>query len=247
MAQPELRMLNERNERNRGDGGYRGNRDPRRGGNGRDAGERPRREPREGYNGGSGYGNGNGNGHAHVAHAANSRGETERTPRSRDSDDDRPPAKLYAFGVARNRLLQAARRLHVNMVIVDDPGQADVILTLKNYYRRRPKLIVDAERAGRGIYVLRANTVSQMENFFMDVFQKEGASSPEEDDPFSGAMRETREAIMLVRAGSTSYIDLAPQSNPIRRRQHELAQRADLDSHSFGSEPERFVRIMKRA
>jgi stage III sporulation protein SpoIIIAA len=249
MAQPELRMLNERNERNRGDGGYRGNRDPRRSGNGRDAGERPRREPREGYNGGSGYGNGNGssNGHGHVAHAANSRGETERTPRSRDSDDDRPPAKLYAFGVARNRLLQAARRLHVNMVIVDDPGQADVILTLKNYYRRRPKLIVDAERAGRGIYVLRANTVSQMENFFMDVFQKEGASSPEEDDPFSGAMRETREAIMLVRAGSTSYIDLAPQSNPIRRRQHELAQRADLDSHSFGSEPERFVRIMKRA
>ncbi|MBW4437850.1 MAG: AAA family ATPase [Pleurocapsa minor GSE-CHR-MK-17-07R] len=265
MAQPELRMLNERNERNRGDGGYRGGRDSRRG-NGREGGrERDRdrdrgegdrrgREPRDSFNGG-GYSNGgasSGNGStgqvAPVAHAANSRGETERAPRQREgSEDDRPPAKLYAFGVARNRLLQAAKRLHINMMIVDDPGQADVILTLKNYYRRRPKLIVDAERAGRGIYVLRANTVSQMENFFMDVFQKEGAGSSEEEDPFSGAMRETREAIMLVRTGSTSYFDLAPQSNPIRRRQHELAQRADLDSHSFGSEPERFVRIMRRA
>lgn len=153
--------------------------------------------------------------------------------------------RVYPYGVARNRLSQAGRRLHVPMVIVDEPGQADVILTLKNYYRRRPKMIVDAERAGKGIYVMRANTVSQMDHFLMDVFQKDEEDDAMPADPFGGAMREAREAIMLVRGGK-SYIDLMPQSELIRRRQHELARRAQLDSQSYGSEPGRFVRVLRR-
>jgi stage III sporulation protein SpoIIIAA len=181
-----------------------------------------------------------------------------RRERSRSSDGARPevhheengngdggkgPVRVYAYGVARNRLYQAGRRLHVPIVLVDDEVEADMIVTLKNYYRRRPKLIVDAERQGKPIYVLRANTVSQMENFLMDVFQKEG-DEPLEDDPFGGAMRETREAIMQIRSG-TDFIDLKPQSQPIRRRQHEMARRAQLTSQSYGDEPARFVRIFR--
>src|SRR5690606_617678 len=90
------------------------------------------------------------------------------------------PMTVYAYGVARNRLQQAARRLHVPLNIIDDFGQSEAVVTLKNYYRRRPKLIVDAERRGMPIYVLRANTVTQMENFLIDVFQLEARSS----DPF---------------------------------------------------------------
>lgn len=155
------------------------------------------------------------------------------------------PVKVYPYGVARNRLTQTARRLHVPLIIVDDPGQADIILTIKNYYRRRPKLIVDAERAGKGIYVLRANTASQTDTFVMDVFQKDEETGDPPTDPFGGAMRETREAIVLVSNGKP-YMDLTPQSELIRRRQHEMARRAHLDSQSFGSEPARFVRILKR-
>jgi hypothetical protein len=105
-------------------------------------------------------------------------------------------------------------------------------------------LIVDAERQGKPIYVLRANTVSQMETFLMDVFHKEG-DEPLEDDPFGGAMREVREAITQVRGG-TQYVDLTPQSPPVRRRQHAMARKAHLDSHSYGDEPGRFVRIFRR-
>ncbi len=155
------------------------------------------------------------------------------------------PIKVYPYGVARNRLVQAGRRLHVPLTIVDDPGQADIILTIKNYYRRRPKMIVDAERAGKGIYVLRANTVSQMDNFLMDVFQQDEEDGAPPTDPFGGAMREAREAIVLVRSGK-AYIDLTPQSELIRRRQHEMARRAHLDSQSFGNEPGRYVRILRR-
>src|SRR5664279_6029199 len=119
------------------------------------------------------------------------------------------PVSVYAYGVARNRLYQAARRMHVPLTLTEDAGQSDMIVTLKNYYRRRPKLIVDAERRGTPIYVLRANTITQMENFLMDVFQKEeprGVSG----DPFGEAMRETEKAITQVRAGQ-EHIDLAPR------------------------------------
>ncbi|NWF70155.1 MAG: AAA family ATPase [Chloroflexi bacterium] len=146
---------------------------------------------------------------------------------------------VYAYGVARNRLFQSARRLHVPLVIADDPGQADAILTLKNYYRRRPKLIVDAERRGMPIYVLRANTVSQMESFIADLFQLEVARP---QDPFGEAMRETEIAIMKIRAGA-EYIDLAPQASHVRRKQHQLARKAQLVSESYGEEPQRHVRI----
>lgn len=226
-APNETRLLNDRNERNRSEG-YRGER-----------GGRERSRSRE--NGGSSREhNDNGSGRADASYPP-------REQRVSVSENRGAPAKIYAYGVARNRLIQAARRLHVQVSIVDDPGQADLILTLKNYYRRRPKLIVDAERSGRGIYVLRANTVSQMENFLMDVFHKEGDIPSDEGDPFSGAMREVQQAILKVRSGDIGHIDLAPQANTIRRRQHEIARRAALDSQSFGSEPHRFVRVMKPA
>jgi stage III sporulation protein SpoIIIAA len=148
---------------------------------------------------------------------------------------------VYAYGVARNRLQQAARRLRVPLTIVDDFNRADAIVTLKNYYRRRPKLIVDAERRGTPIYVLRANTVSQMENFLSDIFDLEESGSL---NPFGDAMEEVKTAIRQIRAGA-EYVDLSPQESHIRRRQHEMAHRAQLASESHGNEPRRFVRIFR--
>jgi len=147
--------------------------------------------------------------------------------------------KLYAYGVARNRLQQSAKRLRVPALIVDDFGQADAIVTLKNYYRRRPKLIVDAERHGTPIYVLRANTASQMDSFLMDLYGLE-----DDRDPFGQALEEAKAAIIRVRGGA-EYVDLTPQPPPIRRRQHEIARDADLVSESYGDEPTRHVRILR--
>jgi stage III sporulation protein SpoIIIAA len=148
--------------------------------------------------------------------------------------------RVYAYGIARNRLQQAAKRLHVPLDVVDDFNRADAIMTLKNYYRRRPKLIVDFERRGMPIYVLRANTVSQMENFLIDIFNLEVNSN----DPFGEALKEVELAIMRVRAGA-EFIDLAPADAIIRRRQHQLARKAQLNSESYGDEPNRYVRIFR--
>ena len=214
-AQPEVRSISERNQRDR---------------NGGSGSERDR----------NGRGGRAGNG------SARTRGEGEgvRVEIGGEANGSKmKPVSVYAYGVARNRLYQAAKRLHVPLGLTDDAGQSDMIVTLKNYYRRRPKLIVDAERRGTPIFVLRANTITQMENFLLDVFQKEDNRAA--DDPFGEAMREVEKAIVQVRSGE-EFVDLPPRPSSIRRRQHEMAHRARLDSESYGDEPQRRVRIYRR-
>ncbi len=147
---------------------------------------------------------------------------------------------VYVHGVAKSRLQQAAKRLHVPLDVTEDLSHADALVTMKNYYRQRPRLIREAEASGLPIYVLRANTVSQMENFIIDVFQLEVNPL----DPFGEALREAETAIMQVQAGA-NYIDLHPQASTIRRRQHELIRKAQLSSRSVGTEPERYIRIFR--
>lgn len=146
--------------------------------------------------------------------------------------------RVYAYGVSRNRLAQAAQNLHLPVDLVDEIQQADVVITLKNYYRRRPQPINDAERRGIPVHVLRSNTVSQMESCLADIFGLDVAQW----DPLTMAMRETEEAIRKVLSGH-KWVDLATQNSYVRRMQHDMARQANLVSHSYGRDPQRHVRI----
>jgi hypothetical protein len=146
--------------------------------------------------------------------------------------------RVYAYGVGKNRLRQAAQNLHVPVDLTDELTRADAVLTLKSYYRRRPQPINEAERRGVPIYVLRSNTVSQMEGCLADIF----GLSVADLDPLSIALRETEDAIRRVLSGQRSA-DLTPQNSYIRRQQHEMARQANLVSHSYGRDPQRHVRI----
>jgi stage III sporulation protein SpoIIIAA len=152
------------------------------------------------------------------------------------------PLRIYPYGVARNRLRTAARRLHVPAILTDEAAEADVIVTLRAYYRRHQKLIADAEARRIPIYVLRSNTIGQMENFLTDVFNLH--TQPAQDPVMDVALQETQEAISAVLNGA-SAVDLAPSSSYIRRLQHQLARQANLISHSYGKEPNRRVRIFR--
>jgi stage III sporulation protein SpoIIIAA len=160
--------------------------------------------------------------------------------RSKDAGKSPPPRvmQVYAYGVGKNRLRQAAQNLHLPVELTDELRRADVVMTLKNYYRRRPQPINDAERRGVPIYVLRANTVSQMENCLADIFGLDVADM----DPLAIALREAEEGINRVLSGQKS-VDLAPRNSYIRRMQHEMAREANLVSHSYGKDPRRHVRI----
>lgn len=153
----------------------------------------------------------------------------------------RKPRQVYAYGVAHNRVLEAAEKLGVGVELVDSMSSADMVVTVKSYYRRRPKLIVDAERRNIPIHVLRANTESQVESFLIDVF---AIDAPKNRDPLEEALEEVQRAIGRVRSGEASA-DLKPQAADIRRRQHDLIREENLASHSYGREPKRYVRIFR--
>jgi nucleoside-triphosphatase THEP1 len=150
--------------------------------------------------------------------------------------------RVYPYGVARDRLIQAAKRLGVPALIARDAGEADVMVTLKSYYRDRQQAIMQAEHRGMPIFVLRANTVSQMEQFLSDLFNLSELplAAPELDE----VKLQAQAAIAAVLNGER-WVDLPPGPATERRLQHELARDAELVSHSYGKEPRRHVRIFR--
>lgn len=152
------------------------------------------------------------------------------------------PIRIYPYGVARNRLMQSAKRMGVPAIVVKDLIEADALVTLRAYYRGRQQTILEAEQRGLPIYVLRANTNNQIEQLLADIFNLSlSTSSPDNWDDYTV---QTQAAIRAVLNGER-FVDLEPATAPVRRMQHEMARQAHLVSHSYGKEPNRRVRIYR--
>lgn len=159
-------------------------------------------------------------------------------------DGPQPPihkeVKIFPFGISRNRLEKAIERLGLRATLVRDMDDANVVLTLKNYYRQNPSRLRYAEEHGVPVYVLRSNTQNQMETILASIFD---VTAPE--DVVTGALEETEEAIGRVINGEQDMVELSPQGSYIRRLQHQMAERYNLQSESTGKEPRRRVRIFR--
>jgi stage III sporulation protein SpoIIIAA len=80
------------------------------------------------------------------------------------------PLWFYLFGVNRSRLEQIARERQKDLRIATDLKQADLFLTTRSYYRRKPQKIRDAETLGIPIYALRSNDASQVRQCLDSVY-----------------------------------------------------------------------------
>ncbi|MGE5508874.1 MAG: R3H domain-containing nucleic acid-binding protein, partial [Chitinophagales bacterium] len=140
--------------------------------------------------------------------------------------------KIFPYAVSRNRLLKVVGELRLPVHVADEPEQADLILTLKGQYRKMPKRLRVAEENGLPIYVIRSNTMAQMESFLQELVGSPGMNPLAEAEQ---AIRRARESLEPV--------ELAPQSAHIRRLQHELAEKYQVYSRSVGEEPNRRVMI----
>jgi stage III sporulation protein SpoIIIAA len=145
--------------------------------------------------------------------------------------------RIFPFGVSRRRLEQAIQQMGMPATIIEQLGEADALITMRSYYRRKPQILRDAEDRGIPIYVIRSNTVSQMEQCLLSMRSERG------QDPVVSALQEAEEAIGEVMRGQQAA-DLSPQNAYVRRLQHLLAQRYNLTSRSLGQEPQRRVRIL---
>jgi stage III sporulation protein SpoIIIAA len=166
------------------------------------------------------------------------------------------PLRVYPFGVSRSRLEQAVALLGVPVSLARDTRDADIVLTLKNYYKKKPPALRAAEGEGLPVYVLKSNTAGQMQQILASIFElpptglaagtagTAGASDGEED-PLTAALVETEEAITHV-LESAEAVELPPANAYIRRLQHQMAERYNLGSQSRGREPNRRVRIYRQ-
>jgi hypothetical protein len=159
------------------------------------------------------------------------RGETVLVP----GGSPLPTLRIMPQGISRKRLEQAVRDLGLPVVIARDVDEADVVMTLRNEYKQKTPLLREAEERAMPIYVLKSNTVPQMQSSLTSIFSLE-------IDPREAAMRETEEAIDAV-LSSSEAVELSPQNAYIRRLQHQMAERANLVSRSRGREPYRRVRL----
>jgi stage III sporulation protein SpoIIIAA len=166
--------------------------------------------------------------------------------------------RIYPFGVSRDRLERSIANLHVPATIVRDMSEATMVMTLKSYYRQGSQRVRQAEDRGVPVYVLRNNTITQMERQLSDVFHINSGENGDEQylPPSRGAsaegevhvtdaMLEAETAITQVMNGERSAVELAPRGSYVRRLQHQMAERYNVHSESRGREPNRRVKIFR--
>jgi stage III sporulation protein SpoIIIAA len=166
--------------------------------------------------------------------------------RDRDRGDAPPPStrahqplSIFPYGVSRSYLEQSVRELRVPVRIQHHVDDADVVFTLKNYYRRRDSPVRAAESSGIPIQVLRSNTVAQIKGALARVYGVEPA------DPTDTALQEVIEGINRVQE-TGGDVELAPQNSYVRRLQHQLVEQHDMSARSTGDEPNRRLVILPR-
>jgi stage III sporulation protein SpoIIIAA len=150
---------------------------------------------------------------------------------------------LYLFGINRHRLEQAAQELGISLHITERLGDADILVTSRTYFRRRPQKVRDAENRDIPVYVMKSHTPAQFRQL-LGIFTSQKWPSQPTESPMTTAMEEARIAVDQVHSG-IEKVELSPQSAYIRRLQHMLVERNKLHSDSQGSGPERRVSIYK--
>jgi stage III sporulation protein SpoIIIAA len=171
--------------------------------------------------------------------------------------------RLYPFGVNRDRLAESARQLRVPVIVTNNERDADAVITLKNYYRRQPDQLQQAEQTHKLIIILKNNTIAQMQHALARIFDvpetpvmsvdnevdsndgNDGNSDFAFDDPTKRALLETEDAIHQVLNKGLTTAELPPANAHIRRLQHQMATRYNLLSRSRGKEPYRRVKIFR--
>ena len=160
--------------------------------------------------------------------------------------------RVFLFGVGRDKLEAAMVESGTPVQIVNELRRADLVLTTKTHYRRGSQLVRIAEANGKPVYVLRKNSLPQLQDFLRTVVAQRNpngqfrggrapAAEPQEAPNIERAMQEAEEAANRVLSGEEVTVKLSPQRSHIRRLQHILGQRYNVASTSQGREPDRAV------
>ncbi len=148
--------------------------------------------------------------------------------------------RIYPYAVSRERLQRAIEDLGAPAKIVNELGEADILLTLKSHAKRQSQRLREARGRNVDVAIVRANTLTQMENFLREMLGV--ANRPMTEDE---AMEEVENAIIEA-IEKHRPVELTPQPKHIRRLQHLYIERSGMDSKSVGDEPTRRIVVYPR-
>jgi stage III sporulation protein SpoIIIAA/predicted RNA-binding protein Jag len=157
--------------------------------------------------------------------------------RRRETEVPANAKSIFPYGVSRNYLEQSIKELRIPLRIQHNIDDADMVVTLKNYYRRKDSPARIAEERGIPIHVLRSNTVTQIKKELSKAFGVDGHNTEDE------AIQEALEGVQTARETGQD-VELSPQNSYIRRQQHQLVVDNHLVAQSSGSEPNRHLVIL---
>lgn len=148
--------------------------------------------------------------------------------------------RIFPYGVSRAKIERAIANLRVPAAVARKWDDADVVLTLKALERRDNGKLRDIAAQNVPIYAIKTNTTAQIQSCLKDLYD---LPSLDEEEV---ALREAEEATYQVMLHHKP-VELSPQSSYIRRLQHQLVEKYNLQSRSTGIEPNRRVRVFKEA
>ncbi|NBX46191.1 MAG: AAA family ATPase [Chloroflexi bacterium] len=154
----------------------------------------------------------------------------------------RRTVRVFPFGVNRGKLETAIAILRVPVIITKELREAEVVLTVKNYYRTNPGPVRDAEGQGVPVFVIKSNAAAHIQQSLEAMYSLQTADPPRDLEDL--VLAETKDAVDRVKL-TTRPVELPPQNAYIRRLQHQLASDYGVGSRSTGREPHRRVTLFR--
>jgi stage III sporulation protein SpoIIIAA len=162
---------------------------------------------------------------------------TPAAPPPRPSPPRQGPARLYPHAISKEVLARVIDDMQIPARIVDDPGRASVVLSLRA--RAGDRSVRETAARGVEIHEVKKNSSAEMRRVLRNLF---AVVPGVEEDLVREAVSEAEHAIARVLTDQVP-VALSPRPAALRKMQHRLVARHHLEATSAGHEPFRHLVI----
>lgn len=166
-----------------------------------------------------------------------------------------PALRIYGVGVAAQQLEEAVRRRQLPVEVVEEPEQADALLSVRGQLGRDPELRRQARDLGLPILVIKSDTPHQLQRAMERLLERRqgGGGTVDGEEPVGvgaerpddahAALEECRLAVEQVVLPQGRPVELLPRSEAVRALQAELVHHYRLRSAVFGRGRQQRLRV----
>lgn len=166
-----------------------------------------------------------------------------------------PALRVFGVGLAAQQLEEAVRRRQLPVEVVEEPEQADAVLSVRGQLGRDPELRRQARDLGLPILVIKSDTPHQLQRAMERLLERRpgGGGAVEADEPVGvgaarpddahAALEECRLAVEQVVLPQGRPVELLPRNEAVRALQAELVHHYRLRSAVFGRGRQQRLRV----